>query len=306
MFYISSVVKQIKDTKKTSKKPPIKKLHHIAKMIIVPHKNNNFNPHLVRYYNIITVIITIICLQLAYNGYLTGEAFQLKNNITVSDLLQQTNKTRRSYNVGELKLSDKLCEAANKKAQNMFDDQYWSHVSPSGVQPWQWLNDIDYNYNEAGENLAKSFTSTSAVMTAWMNSPGHKSNILNDDFTEVGFAVVNGKLNNKKTSLVVAFYGTPSTASNLDSIKKFSQPISKNNNILVHIIIAVQSASSIVMAGIIYIIIVIIILSISQSILSCSTKTYRKKWYKNITIYIIASLILFCIFVLSLFSNGQI
>lgn len=306
MFYISIIVKENKDTKKSSKGTPIKKIHHFTKMIIVPHKGNNFNPHLVRYYNIITVIITIICLQLAYNGYLTGEIFQAKNNITVSDLLEQTNKTRRSYHVGELKLSNKLCEAANNKAQNMFNDQYWSHVSPSGVQPWQWLNDIDYKYNEAGENLAKSFTSTSAVMTAWMNSPGHKSNILNDDFKEVGFAVVNGELNNKKTSLVVAFYGTPATALNLDSSKNFSQPISNNNNILVHVIIAVQSASSIVLAGIIYIILVIIILSISQSILSRATKTYRKKWYKNVTIYIIASLVLFCIFILSFYSSGQI
>ncbi|MFS8119533.1 MAG: CAP domain-containing protein, partial [Microcoleus sp.] len=51
------------------------------------------------------------------------------------------------------------------------------HVSPTGVQPWVWINDTGYNYDTAGENLAKNYPSTQATVDAWMASPVHRANI---------------------------------------------------------------------------------------------------------------------------------
>jgi hypothetical protein len=90
----------------------------------------------------------------------------------------------------------------------MFAENYWAHVSPSGLQPWHWFNQAGYPYTYAGENLAKDFDTSAGVMQGWMNSPGHKANVLNTNYTDVGFAVQNGTLVGGDTTLVVAHYGS--------------------------------------------------------------------------------------------------
>jgi hypothetical protein len=94
----------------------------------------------------------------------------------------------------------------------MFAEQYWAHVSPSGIQPWKWFGDVGYNYSFAGENLAKNYPTSQATVDAWMNSPTHRENILNKEYTDVGFAVMDGVLNGQNTTLVVALYGAPAVA----------------------------------------------------------------------------------------------
>jgi hypothetical protein len=96
----------------------------------------------------------------------------------------------------------------------MFKNNYWAHVSPTGTEPWDFILAEDYDYSYAGENLAKNFNSSKEVVTAWYNSPSHKENLLNKNYTEMGFAVVNGTLDGYKTTLVVQMFGKPrSTAS---------------------------------------------------------------------------------------------
>jgi hypothetical protein len=89
----------------------------------------------------------------------------------------------------------------------MFSENYWAHVSPSGIQPWYWFAQANYPYTYAGENLAKDFDTSAGTVQGWMNSPGHKANILNVNYTQVGFAVQNGTLVGGQTTLVVAHYG---------------------------------------------------------------------------------------------------
>jgi len=92
----------------------------------------------------------------------------------------------------------------------MFDDNYWAHVSPSGREPWDFFDQQNYTYIYAGENLAKNFATSSGVIEGWMNSQGHRENLLNDNYTEIGIAAVNGQLEGEDTTLVVALYGRPS------------------------------------------------------------------------------------------------
>jgi hypothetical protein len=69
-----------------------------------------------------------------------------------------------------------------------------------------------YQYEYAGENLAKNFLFSDGVVTAWMNSPTHRDNILKREYTEVGYAIVNGTLNGEQTTLVVQMFGKPASS----------------------------------------------------------------------------------------------
>lgn len=130
-------------------------------------------------------------------------------DINTNDLLVQTNTQRQQNGLSALTYNNVLSNAAYQKANDMFDDDYWAHVAPDGKTPWDFIISNGYKYTYAGENLAKDFSKSSSVVSAWMNSPSHRANILNPNYTEVGFAVVNGNLNGEETTLVVQMFGHP-------------------------------------------------------------------------------------------------
>lgn len=130
-------------------------------------------------------------------------------DINTNDLLVQTNTQRQQNGLSALTYNNVLSNAAYQKANDMFDDDYWAHVAPDGKTPWDFIISNGYKYTYAGENLAKDFSKSSSVVSAWMNSPSHRANILNPNYTEVGFAVVNGNLNGEETTLVVQMFGQP-------------------------------------------------------------------------------------------------
>lgn len=132
-------------------------------------------------------------------------------DITSQKLYQLTNEKRIQNNLPQLIYNDKLSKAAEQKATDMFDKNYWSHYSPTGESPWRFLESQDYKYEFAGENLAKNFLFSDNVIDAWMASPTHKENILRKEFSEVGFARVDGLLDGQQTTLVVQFFGKPTT-----------------------------------------------------------------------------------------------
>lgn len=130
------------------------------------------------------------------------------SNIAVSDLLSQTNQRRSAAGVGQVQLDGQLSAAATAKAADMFANQYWAHTSPSGRDPWSFITGAGYSYLFAGENLARDFGDSGGVVSAWMNSPTHRDNLLNSRYRDVGFAIVNGKYGNHETTLVVQMFGT--------------------------------------------------------------------------------------------------
>ena len=132
-------------------------------------------------------------------------------DVTSQKLYQLTNEKRIQNNLPQLVYSEKLSKAAEQKAMDMFNKNYWSHFSPTGESPWRFLESQDYKYEFAGENLAKNFLFSDNVVDAWMASTTHKENILRKEFTEVGFARVDGLLDGQQTTLVVQFFGKPAT-----------------------------------------------------------------------------------------------
>ncbi len=178
-------------------------------MVFIPHKGNQYRPHLIRRYGILTVLLLVIGVQAGYNLAVTGSVLGSHVSVTDNALLDTTNAQRIAQHLPALKLNSQLSEAAYEKANDMYKQQYWAHVAPDGTTPWSWFSRVGYSYSYAGENLAKNFTTADAATTAWMASPEHRANILDSHYTDVGFAVVSGTLNGENTLLIVALYGEP-------------------------------------------------------------------------------------------------
>lgn len=178
-------------------------------LAIIPQGANDYQPHLIRRYGLLAVLFLVVGMQLVYNFHQTGSVLGESANVSMSALLNETNAARQQHDLADVNLSQKLNQAAYLKATDMFEKQYWGHDAPDGTKPWKWLIDVDYGYSKAGENLAKNFYTAEAVNAAWMNSSEHRKNILESEYTEVGFAVASGMLDGKATTIVVALYGRP-------------------------------------------------------------------------------------------------
>lgn len=130
-------------------------------------------------------------------------------DITKIDLLNLLNQNRESLGLSPLTESEKLNQAAELKAQDMVKNGYFSHESPQGITPWFWFKQAGYAYKYAGENLAVGFTDSATVHNAWFNSPSHKANLLSENYTQVGTAVLGGF--DGGAIVVVQEFGNPQT-----------------------------------------------------------------------------------------------
>jgi len=123
-------------------------------------------------------------------------------------IVELTNNERIKLGLSPLKFNETLSKAAAAKAANMFQKGYWAHNAPDGTEPWSFILASGYSYLHAGENLARDFNSPESVVTAWMNSPTHKANLISAKYHDIGVAVVDGNLNGVETTLVVQMFGT--------------------------------------------------------------------------------------------------
>ena len=120
-------------------------------------------------------------------------------------VLQLVNEERKKQGLKSLKLSSKLTSIANVKAADMAKNNYLSHTSPTYGTPFQMLQHFGVSYRSAGENIAAGQKSPQEVMQAWMNSSGHRANILNSSYTELGVGYYAG--GSYKTEWVQLFTG---------------------------------------------------------------------------------------------------
>ncbi|GAA0178799.1 CAP domain-containing protein [Clostridium sediminicola] len=104
-------------------------------------------------------------------------------------VIQLVNRERAKAGLGELGTSKKLCEVARLKSQDMIDKNYFSHTSPTYGAPFDMISKFGITYMAAGENIAYGQTTPEQVMDGWMNSDGHRSNILKSSFSEIGVGV---------------------------------------------------------------------------------------------------------------------
>ena len=105
---------------------------------------------------------------------------------TIPGVLQSVNDYRASKGLPLLNLNAELTASANAKAIDLTTKQYWSHISPEGVEPWSFFIDAGYIYSVAAENLARCFATSESIVNGWIKSPIHES-VLTGDYNDVGF-----------------------------------------------------------------------------------------------------------------------
>ena len=101
------------------------------------------------------------------------------------------NKERQNNGLSALKVDSEVQRVARIKAEDLVNNNYFSHQSPTYGSPFDMLKSFKISYKTAGENIAGNSSNSSAV-SAWMNSSGHRANILNGNFNYTGIGVVNG------------------------------------------------------------------------------------------------------------------
>ena len=181
-------------------------LHHL----FIPSESNNHRSKILHHQSLFLVILFLLtglsALSFVQKSYPT--VLGISANISIQDLLSQTNQKRQENGIAPLVLNSELTHAAEMKADDMLAKNYWAHVSPDGTTPWVFIKNAGYDYLYAGENLARGFTTAPDTVNAWMASPTHRENLLSPNFKEIGFAVKAGSLTGAETILVVQEFGS--------------------------------------------------------------------------------------------------
>ena len=179
----------------------------------IPHQKEDGLHHRAKALNLSYLASYLLILVLFGSGlYLIKlKAPQILGQVTFSSdqIIALTNAKRAQSGLAQLSFNSQLSQAAASKAGDMYAADYWAHNSPSGKTPWNFISSAGYRYLYAGENLARDFSDASSVVDAWMASPSHRSNILDDHFKEIGVAVASGDLEGREVILVVQMFGTP-------------------------------------------------------------------------------------------------
>jgi len=206
----------------------------LATHLFLPDESNNQRPKLLHPQAVMIYVVVFFILQLSFRvgKFVYPDILGFATNITIEKLFALTNQERQEKGLNPLNLDPNLSAAAFEKAQDMFVDNYWAHVAPDGITPWQFIEKEDYAYLYAGENLAKDFADSQGVVSAWMASSSHRDNILKKEYRDIGFGVVNGKLNGQETTLVVQMFGqkkslaqkTPFVSSQTTAAQTFLTP----------------------------------------------------------------------------------
>jgi uncharacterized protein YkwD len=125
-------------------------------------------------------------------------------SLSAQSILHLVNQDRKEHGLPQLSLSPTLSLAALSKAEDMLSQNYFAHISPSGVKPWHWFKSLGYEYVYAGENLAAGFDDPGELENSWMSSSDHRANILSPHYEDLGLAIVE----REDTTLIVQFFGS--------------------------------------------------------------------------------------------------
>lgn len=108
------------------------------------------------------------------------------------EVIRLVNEIRTENGLKALTYDWELARVARYKSQDMKDNKYFSHTSPVYGTPFQMIKNFGISYKSAGENIAKGYATPQAVVNGWMNSSGHRANILNAGYTHIGVGYVSG------------------------------------------------------------------------------------------------------------------
>ena len=176
------------------------------KHYLIPTEYNDYKPWLLT-----PQALAVFCV------VIWGIRFLLPNTFTIAapsidptDLMNKINFERTQRFIAGLATNSKLVSAANGKSQDMLDRSYFAHIDPDGNYVWVRIEAAGFTpYLTLGENLAMGYTDADSVTNAWMNSPTHRTNILNTKFEDQGLASLFGLYEpNQEAILITSLFGT--------------------------------------------------------------------------------------------------
>jgi len=133
--------------------------------------------------------------------------------LTKGGIVRETNKKREKNGVASLLGNVVLEEIAQRKLDNMFEKEYFAHTSPSGVGVDNIAEEVGYDFLLIGDNLAKgNYRDDQEVVEAWMDSEGHRRNILDERYEEIGVAAEKGNYQGREVWIAVQVFSMPTSA----------------------------------------------------------------------------------------------
>jgi hypothetical protein len=180
----------------------------------VPHERNHYAPHMLHHRTLVGFSVLLLSVKIASVALLqfSPSDYVEASAITPSSVFELTNQSRAQNQVGQLTYSKLLEQVAQAKANDMLARQYFAHNTPDGKTPWYFFDLGGYKYLSAGENLAVHFSDVEPLQDAWMNSPGHRANIVNTSFKEMGVGIARGQFEGHDSIFVVEEFGNPAQA----------------------------------------------------------------------------------------------
>lgn len=145
----------------------------------------------------------VVLITLSYSTDKSAIAVQAVDN----PLITYTNQSRSESDLDPVLYNSILTLAAQDKAEDIINNQYFEHTRSDGKQPWDFMKENGYSYRFAGENLAIGYSDYAQMHEALLNSPTHRRNILNSRYNEIGIGVAEGLYEGDEVVVVVEMFG---------------------------------------------------------------------------------------------------
>jgi|GEM_PF-3529272 len=188
----------------------LENLLHVFHDYYVPHRGNHHKPKIFHTHSVHVITFSLLALKLALvlMIFSTTPVGAWLSPLVEVEMVNLTNVYRIGLGEQPLKRNSYLDQVAQARAQDMINQNYFSHYSPDGKKPWQWVDSKQYNYDRFGENLAADFITAKVVFDAFKLSPSHDKNVRNPAYQDIGIATVSGTLDGRETNIMVVFYAS--------------------------------------------------------------------------------------------------
>ena len=190
------------------------RLHHHLKNYFVPHDGNNHIPHALKVKRLafhvgaavlVKALVVVFITVFPLSAWLSPDLAAQESK----KIIAATNDLRTGLKLAPLAENSKLDQAAADKVSDMLLNQYFAHVSPTGVDLISWIKKVGYPFAMAGENLAMGFNTAPEVMAAWEASPTHYANLTDPNFKDIGVAMNTGAYQGADTAFAAQYFGRP-------------------------------------------------------------------------------------------------
>jgi hypothetical protein len=140
-----------------------------------------------------------------FNQNILGTSTDLSDTAIIA----LVNLKRAEAGITPLTSNTQLTQAAQLKVEDMITNRYFAHTGNNNREPWEFITASGYLYQSAGENLARGYQTTEAVVDAWMGSTSHKNNLLSPLYRETGVAIIEDPNNPEQSPVIAQLFATP-------------------------------------------------------------------------------------------------